>query len=330
MQLDGFFDPITPYDCTSAIPKVVNHCEQRGYGGLWVPERLHDPVAILSRAASTPSGIQVGSCVLVALARSPMTVAYSANDLHSASGGRFILGLGPQIPLHLSRRFSMPADHPAARMREYVAALRAIWNCWNIGAPLDFRGDFYRHTLMSPFFAPPPNQFGNPKIFISAAGRRMAELAGEVADGLVAPPFASRQHIAEMLVPAAEKGLARAGRVRSDFTVLSCPLVAASDEANDLSVSIEMKRKQVGMFLSSITYRPIMELHGLLRLADELTELSLSGDPRQWRQIGSLITDEVLDLFCIVESGGDVRSTVRRRFHNLVDRVALPISTACT
>ena len=143
-----------------------------------------------------------------------MLTAYTANDLHRASNGRFILGLGSQIKPHIEKRFSMPWSHPAARMREYILAMRAIWAAWNDGEKLDFRGDFYQHTLMTPFFAPPPNQYGAPKVFLAAVGELMTEVAGEVADGIIIHGFTTERYVKEVTLPAIERGLAKSGRAR--------------------------------------------------------------------------------------------------------------------
>ena len=144
-------------------------------------ETAHDPFLPLAIAAEHTERIELATGIAVAFARTPMVTAYTANDLHRASNGRFILGLGSQIKPHIEKRFSMPWSHPAARMREYILAMRAIWSAWNDGEKLDFRGDFYQHTLMTPFFAPPPNKYGAPKVFLAAVGELMTEVAGEVA-----------------------------------------------------------------------------------------------------------------------------------------------------
>ncbi|HXH56124.1 MAG TPA: TIGR03617 family F420-dependent LLM class oxidoreductase, partial [Iamia sp.] len=153
----------------------------------------------------------------VAFARSPMTTAVTANDLQLASKGRHLLGLGSQIKAHIERRFSMPWSHPAPRMREFVFAMRAIWDSWNNGTKLDFRGDFYTHTLMTPFFSPGPNPYGPPKVFVAGVGEIMTEVAGEVADGLMVHPFTTERYLNEVTLPAIDRGLAKADKKRHDF-----------------------------------------------------------------------------------------------------------------
>jgi probable F420-dependent oxidoreductase len=191
--------------------------EAVGYDGLLTAETAHDPFLPIAIAAGHTERIELGTGIAVAFARTPMVTAYVANDLQRASNGRFILGLGSQIKPHIEKRFSMPWSRPAARMREYVLALRAIWASWNEGERLDFRGDFYRHSLMTPFFSPPPNPHGAPKVFLAAVGEKMTEVAGEVADGIIVHGFTTERYVREVTLPAIERGLAKAGRDRADF-----------------------------------------------------------------------------------------------------------------
>src|SRR5687768_3178634 len=172
-----------------SVPEAARALEAAGYDGGLTAETSHDPVLPLLLAAEHTERLQLGTGIAVAFARSPMTLAYTARDLQVYSRGRFLLGLGSQIKPHIEKRFSMPWSHPAARMREFVLALRAIWACWDDGSKLEFQGEFYRHTLMTPFFTPGPNPYGPPKVFVAAVGERMTETLGEVADGMLVHPF---------------------------------------------------------------------------------------------------------------------------------------------
>src|ERR1700730_2498559 len=189
--------------------------EQQGYDGAWSAETQHDPFLPLLLAAEHTSRLELGTGIAVAFARNPMTVAQTGWDLQTFSQGRFLLGLGSQIKPHIEKRFSMPWSHPAPRMRELILAVRAIWASWAEGGRLAFRGEFYRHTLMTPMFDPGPNLFGNPKIFLAAVGERMTEVAGEVADGILAHGFTTERYLREVTVPALERGLTVSGRVRA-------------------------------------------------------------------------------------------------------------------
>ncbi len=193
--------------------------EQAGYDGVWAAETNHDPFLPIAIGASATEKLDFGTGIAVAFARNPMTLAVLANDLQVLSKGRFILGMGSQIKPHITKRFSMPWSHPAPRMRELILAIRAIWKTWETGEPLAFRGEFYTHTLMTPFFDPGPNPYGNPKILLAAVGEMMTEVAGEVGDGFLVHGFSTERYIREVSVPALERGAAKAGKTRADLTV---------------------------------------------------------------------------------------------------------------
>ena len=287
--------------------------ETAGYDGTWTAEMGHDPFLPILPAAAATGRIQLGTGIAVAFARSPMTVAYTANDLQAASGGRFILGLGSQVKAHVEKRFSMPWSHPAARMREFVLALRAIWAAWDTGSRLDFRGDFYTHTLMTPFFSPGPNPHGPPKVFVAAVGERMAEVAGEVADGLLVHPFTTLRYLREVTIPAVEAGLARAGRSRADFE-LSCPLFVVLDDQGAAFV-----RQQIAFYGSTPAYKPVLDLHGWGDLQPRLNTLSKQG---AWAEMATLVDDEVVDAFAIVSPADALAPAILDRFAGVIDRVS--------
>src|SRR5215472_1498768 len=175
--------------------------ENAGYAAVWTGEVKHDPFLAVGLAAVATESIELGTGIAVAFARSPMTTAVQANDLQQLSQGRLLLGLGSQIRAHITRRFSMPWSHPAVRMREYILALRAIWACWHDGAKLDFRGDFYSHTLMTPFFNPGPNPYGAPRVLLAGVGQAMTRVAGEVADGFLCHGFTTERYLREVTLP---------------------------------------------------------------------------------------------------------------------------------
>jgi len=207
--------------------------ERDGYDGVWTIEAQHDPFLPLVLAAEHTERLELGTGIAVAFARTPMSLAYVADDLQRMSGGRFILGLGSQIKPHIERRFAMPWSKPAARMREFITAIRAIWRSWETGEPLRFTGEFYSHTLMTPFFSPGPNPHGNPPVFLAAVGEVMTRVAGEVADGLLVHGFTTPRYLAEFTIPKLEEGLAASGRTRADTEVTHAGFVAtgASEQA---------------------------------------------------------------------------------------------------
>src|SRR5947207_7149305 len=198
------------------VPDAAREVEAAGFDGVLTFEGTHDAMFPLLLAAEHTQRIELTTAVVIAFGRNPMTLAQSAYDLQLASHGRFNLGLGTQIKPHIEKRYSMPWSKPAARMREMVLAIRAIWSRWHEGTPLDFRGEFYQHTLMTPFFDPGPNPFGLPRIVLGGVGPRMTEVAGEVADGFMVHPFSTPKFMRETTLPALERGPARGGRALDD------------------------------------------------------------------------------------------------------------------
>jgi probable F420-dependent oxidoreductase len=291
--------------------------EEFGYDGLMTAETAHDPFLPLAVAAEHTSTIELATGIAVAFARTPMITAYTANDLQRASGGRFILGLGSQIKPHIEKRFSMPWSHPAARMREYILAMRAIWAAWNDGTKLDFRGDFYQHTLMTPFFAPAPNPHGAPKVFLAAVGERMTEVAGEVADGVIVHGFTTERYVKEVTLPAIERGLAKAGRARGSFEISGPLFVVTGRDDAELERAAKGTRQQIAFYGSTPAYRGVLELHGWGDLQTELNTLSKRGE---WVEMGDLIDDEILRTFAVVAEPEQVGAELRKRYGGVVDR----------
>jgi probable F420-dependent oxidoreductase len=253
----------------------------------------------------------------VAFARNPMNLAVLANDLQLLSQGRFMLGLGSQIKPHITKRFSMPWSHPAPRMRELILAIRAIWATWETGEKLDFRGEYYTHTLMTPFFVPGKNPYGNPKILLAAVGELMTEVAGEVGDGLLVHGFSTERYIREVTLPALERGAAKAGKKLSDLTVSYPGFVVTGATEADVAAASKAVREQIAFYGSTPAYRPVLELHGWGDLQSELNTLSKRGE---WVKMGELIDDEVLNAFAVVCPIGDVAAQVKARVGDVVDR----------
>ena len=295
--------------------------EAAGYSGAWTAETSHDPFLPLLLAAEHTSRLELGTNIAVAFARNPMIVANIGWDLQAYSAGRFILGLGTQIRPHIEKRFSMPWSHPARRMREFVAALHAIWSAWQDGTKLGFEGDFYTHKIMTPMFTPEPHPSPAPKIFIAAVGEAMTEMCGEVADGHLGHPMVSRRYLDEVTMPALLRGMRRCGRDRGDFEVSAEVMVATGDNDDELAAATTAVRKQIAFYGSTPAYRKVLELHGWGDLQTELHRLSLEG---QWDTMGSLVDDEMLAAFAVVGPVDTIAAALRGRCEGLVDRV-LPI-----
>jgi probable F420-dependent oxidoreductase len=302
------------------VPERIRELEAAGYDGAITAETSHDPFFPLLIAAEHSQRIELVTSIAVAFARSPMTLANVAHDLNAFSKGRFILGLGSQIQPHITKRFSMPWSHPAARMREMILAMRAIWANWYEGKKLEFRGEFYTHTLMTPMFAPTDTSYGAPKVFLAAVGPLMTEVAGEVADGVICHSFTTEKYMREVTLPAIERGLAKAGRKRKDFQISFPGFVVAGATEQAWSDSRRSVCKQIAFYGSTPAYRPVLEMHGWGGLQAELNALSKQG---QWDKMGELIDDQILEQFAVVGSLDEVIPRFKARFGDVVDRTTL-------
>jgi probable F420-dependent oxidoreductase len=318
MRVDTFLSSI------EQAADAAREAEAAGYAGAFTGEVSADPFLPLVAAAAVTEHLQVGTSIAVAFARTPMTVAYTANDLQRASRGRFVLGLGSQVRAHITRRFSMPWGRSAEQMRDFVLALRAIWLSWSSGDPLDFDSVHYRHTLMTPLFVPPKHEFGPPPVFIAGVGALMTRVAGEVADGFVCHTFSTPEWIRERTLPALLDGRRAVGPESPDkqsldgFTVKASVFLATGTD-EQVEAAVAKIRPQLAFYASTPTYRPVLELHGWGDLGIELTRLSKAGD---WRTMTALITDDVLDAFAVVAPPDKVGAIVAERYGDLVDRIS--------
>jgi probable F420-dependent oxidoreductase len=301
--------------------ELAGELEACGYDGLWTGEAKHEPFLQLLQAAEATERVTIGTAIAIAFARSPMTLANAAFDLALYTQGRFVLGLGSQIKPHIQHRFSMPWSHPAPRMREMVLALRAIWDAWQNGEKLDFRGEFYRHTLMTPFFSPPPHDYGPPPVYLAGVGEKMTEVAGEVCDGFFFHPFTTDRYLREVTRPALERGRARAGMSGLDgFTVAGPAFTCTGRDEAELAAAIKGTKDQIAFYASTPAYRGVLDLHGWGELQPELTRLSKQG---RWSEMGDAIDDEVLDAFAVVGSPAEVGAGLRQRWGGVASRITL-------
>ena len=310
------FDVMLAVGALDRVPVIARRAEDAGFDGLWTAEAAHDAFVPLVVAASHTERVILGTGIAVAFARTPMTLAVSANDLQLVSRGRMVLGLGSQIRPHIEKRYSMPWSRPADRMREMVLALRAIWAAWADGSRLDFRGEFYTHTLMTPMFDPGPNPFGPPPVHLAGVGERMTRVAGEVADGFLVHPFTSARYLTERLLPVLDEGLATSGRTRADVEVTFPGFVVDPDNGD----AVRAARAQMAFYGSTPAYHPVLELHGMLDLGIELNRLSKTTDPGKWQQMADLVPDELVETIAVFAPSGEERAAVEERYAGLVDR----------
>jgi probable F420-dependent oxidoreductase len=297
--------------------------EAAGYAGVFTGEVSGDPFLPLAVAAGRTERIELGTSIAVALARSPMSLAYIANDLQRFSHGRFSLGLGSQVKAHITRRFSMPWGQPAAQMREFVLALRAIWRSWSDGEPLAFEGTYYRHSLMTPMFTPARHEFGTPPVLVAGVGEAMTRIAGEVADGFLCHAFTTERWVRERTLPALQAGFARAGRSSEGF-IVKAPIFLATGTDAEIDQAVAGIRPHLAFYASTPAYRPVLELHGWEEIGDRLAVLAREN---KWPDMAALIHDDMLNAFAIVAPPDEIGTRVAARCHGAVDRVSFVTST---
>jgi probable F420-dependent oxidoreductase len=289
---------------------------------VWTAETSHDPFLPLVLAAEHTEQVELGTSIAVAFARTPMVLANIGWDLQTFSEGRFVLGLGSQIKPHIEKRFSMPWSKPAARMREMVLAMRAIWDCWQNGTKLEFRGEFYRHTLMTPFFTPNARDlepFGPPKVFLAGVGGLMTEVAGEVCDGFICHAFTTERYLREVTLPALERGRAKAGKTMAGFEIVGPSFLVSGANEEEIEAAKAGTRQQIAFYGSTPAYRGVLDLHGWGGIQDELNTLSKQG---KWVEMGTIIDDEVLNTFAVVGEPASIAPELHRRFGDVIQRVS--------
>ncbi|MBI4609116.1 MAG: TIGR03617 family F420-dependent LLM class oxidoreductase [Candidatus Rokubacteria bacterium] len=302
------------------IGDYARKVEAMGFDCLWASETQHDPFLPLGVAAASTSRIKLGTSIAVAFPRSPMILAYIAWDLQAASDGRFILGLGTQVKGHNERRFSVKWDAPGPRLGEVIRALRTIWDSWQNGTRLNFKGRFYTFDLMTPFFNPGPIKHPRVPIYIAGVNRYICRLAGELCDGLHVHPFNSPKYLRELVLPAVEEGLATSGRKRSDFTYVSSIFAMVGDTGKELAQAKQAVKQQIAFYASTRTYEPVLAAHGWQDLTPKLHRKSVEGD---WQGMADLITDEMVETYAVTGSYDTIARRIQERYAGLLDRVSL-------
>ena len=294
--------------------------EDLGFDALWTSETKHDAFLPLAIAANETRSIELGTSIAVAFSRSPMELAQTAWDLQDLSGGRFILGLGTQVRAHVTRRFSMPFDRPAARLRDYILALRAIWEAFQTQDALDYRGEFYSHTLITPFFNPGPIEYPGIPIYIAGVNTGLARLAGELCDGFHVHPFHSPEYVRDVVAPAISEGAAAGQRTADDVEVAASVFVITGNDEGEVSRQREAMRAQAAFYASTPSYRVVLDAHGWGEVGERLGALARE---RRWDDMPDLVTDEMLRAFAVEATPEELGRVLRERYDGLADRVAL-------
>lgn len=301
------------------MPGHARAAEAIGFDGLWTAETSSDAFLPLTLAAEHSSRVNLGTAIAVAFPRSPTTLAHVAWDLARYSRGRFILGLGSQVRGHIERRYGVKWEKPVARMRETILALRAVWECWQTGAPLNFRGEFFKLTLMTPFFSPGPHDYPQVPIFIAAVNRRMLALAGELCEGVHVHALHSVPYLRQVVIPAVRSGLDAGGRRREDFTVTTSVFVVPTDGAKPASHYEQFVRQQISFYMSTPAYKVVLDVHGWEDVSLKLGKLARRGE---WDEMPKLITDEMLDAIAVSGAWAELPHKINQKYGDLLDRVA--------
>jgi probable F420-dependent oxidoreductase len=311
MRFDAALPPIGLKD----VPAIAKAAEEIGFDALWTQETQHDPFLPCALIAEHTARLHFGTAITVSFARSPANLAYTAWDLAAQSGGRFILGLGTQVKAHIERRFGQP--WPASvtgKLREQIQVLRAFWDCWQNGTKLNFRGEYYKITLMSPFFNAGAIEHPNIPIYIAGVNIGLAKLAGELCEGFHAHPFHSVRYLREVILPAIDEGASKERRKMKDVAVSVTAFVATTSE------ELNFARAQISFYASTPSYRPVMDLHGWGSVAEKLSSYASKGE---WMEMPMLITDEMLNEFAVVTEEDKLASALKKRYDGIADRLTL-------
>src|SRR5829696_2477644 len=311
MKFDAALPPVHLKD----VPAIAKAAEEIGFDALWTQETQHDPFLPCALIAEHTTRLQAGTAIAVSFSRSPANLAYTAWDLAAQSNGRFILGLGTQVKAHIERRFGQPwPESVAGKLREQIEVIHACWDCWQKGTKLNYRGEYYKITLMSPFFNPGAIEHPNIPIYIAGVNTGLAKLAGELCEEFHAHPFHSIRYMKEVILPAIEEGARKTNRSRKDVSVSITVFVATAPEEMNLA------RAQLSFYASTPSYRPVMDLHGWTGVAEKLSARAAKGE---WAAMPMLITNEMLNEFCLVTEESKLAYELKKRYDGIADRLTL-------
>ncbi len=306
------------------IPAEARQAEALGYDGVTTGEITSDPLFKLVLAAEHTRRVGLGTSVLIAFPRSPMVAAYQAWELQAYSKGRLNLGIGTQVKAHIQRRFSSTWDSPGPRLREYIMALRAIWDCWQNGARLNFSGDFYRFTLMTPFFTPKPIEHPRIPVYISAINPYNLRLAGELCDGIRMHGLNTVKYTREVILPSLAEGAAKSGRSLKEFDICGVGFTITGPDEASLQRQIRPTKKHIAFYASTPQYRSVMDVHGWGEEHMELHRMSREG---KWDAMADVITDEMLQAFATIGTHDQIAKKMKAKWGGVTTRMSFSIPT---
>jgi len=301
-----------------AVADYARRAEDIGFDALWSTEAKHDPFLPLAVAATTTQQLKLGTAIAVAFPRSPTITAHTAWDLQTSSHGRFLLGLGTQVKGHNVRRFGVPWEAPAKKLREVIIALRALWDCWQNGTPLKVEGEFYNLSLMIPEFSPEPQPYGRPPVYIAGVNPLMCRLAGELCDGFHVHPMHTIKYLKEVVLPNIAIGAARAGRSRNDMVLSSLVFVITGDTPQEMAAVRERVRSQIAFYASTRNYRLVLDTHGWGATFTQLKKKAAQG---AWNTMANEITDDMLTVFAVEGPPEEIPDKLQARYNGILDRL---------
>lgn len=313
MKIDYYFPSLSPTQAAEAARRA----RRLGFDGFFSAETSHDPFPPLFLANHAEPELDLGTAITVAFPRSPMVLAHTAWDLAEASQGKFMLGLGTQIKVHINRRFSTEWSHPTDRLREYIHALRSIWDTWQNRVPLKFQGEFYQFSLMTPFFDPGPIAHPDIPIYIAGVGPYLSRLAGEVCQGFHVHPFHTVDYLDQVVFPNMEEGLTASGRTRDEVEIVSTVFVVTGHNQVEMEQAMAATKQQMAFYASTPSYKVILDVHGW-EIMEKLNKMSKQG---QWEQMGEVITDDMVAEVGVVAPIDRLGEAIKERYGGRMQRV---------
>lgn len=302
------------------MPTAIERAEKLGYDGTTLLELTVPPTLSAVAGAMTTENINLLTGVFVAFPRSPMATAYDAWAIQSLSKGRFQLGIGTQIKAHLTRRFGMEHLPPVKRMRDYINALHAIWDCWQDGTRLNYQGEYYKHDLMIPYYNPGPLDVKRPPIYLAAINKLMCQLCGELADGHLPGDPITDKWFEQVMLPNLKMGAEKAGRTLADLDLGSYGFIGCANTEEGLERVRTGLKQRVALYASTPEYEKMLDLHGWdVNLSDFIN----MAREHKWEEMGNLVSDEMLQAYAVVATPEGLPKALKKRFSGYVDRLQI-------
>lgn len=307
-------------DSLQDVAEPSKRIEDLGFETIYISERKHEPFMQLAIVATATSRIKLGPEIALAFPRNPMVLAYTAWDLQRASNGRFLLGLGTQVKAHNERRFGLTWESPGPKLREYILAIRAIWDCWQNGGELDFKGEFFSFNLMTPMFNPGPLDVPPPPIFVGAVNPWNCRMAGEIADGFHCHGFHTAKTLRTNVVDNIHKGLDKAGRLRKDFTITAPVMAVMGSNKQEIDTMRERVRGMIGFYGATSYYKDMFLAHNWEHIFERLLHKSRNN---QWDSMAAEITDEMVDEIAVTGHYEEIPGLLQQKYGDMLDEVLI-------